>query len=344
MPTEIILTEPGVIQYRVYEEKEPGPEEVRIRVQYSRVKTDIDLPLYTGQSSLFREVFDEKYCLFVGRTTSSSSLPLGIWVVGQVEKVGKGVSGITEGERVGAPLPHRPSHIVSADRIIPLKTLPTLPALLLDETLAALYDVRKASITVGDTVVLMGLGTLGLLTLQIAKIAGASKVIVVSSRNSELALARKLGADELINWEMVRDLAKIIRDLTQLKGADVVMSTRWDEAYLKEATRSVRPGGRVVLEAFYWETSAGKGLSKEWFCHPSLLIPGFFNGRYPQSFYEIPERQEFIEKALHLLTSGQIQYEGLITHFLPYERIEEVYRLLQEADNGGEYREVALQY
>lgn len=344
MPTEVVLAEPGVIQFQEYEEEEPGPGEVRIQVQYSKVKADIELPLYSGKSPSFREVFDEKYRLFVGRTTPLSPLSLGIWVVGRVEKIGEGVLGITEGERVSAPLPHRPSHILSADWIIPLGTLPTLPALLLDEFIAALYDVRKASITVGETVVLMGLGVLGLFILQIAKIAGARRVIAVSSQNSELALARKLGAEEIINWGMVSDLAEIIRELTQLKGADVVISTRWNEAYLKEATRSVRPGGRVVLEAFYSETSAGKGLSKEWFCYPSLLIPGFFNGRYPQSFYEIPERQELIAIALHLLASGQIHYEGLITHYLPYEQIEEAYRLLQEAEEGGEYREVALQY
>ena len=129
-----------------------------------------------------------------------------------------------------------------------------VPAHLTDEEAASLPCaavtawnalVREARIKAGDTVLLLGTGGVSLFALQFAKLQGA-RVILASSSDDKLAIARRLGADETINYKAQPEWDKAVVDLTAGRGADVVVEVG-GAGTLDRSIASVRVGGTVCL-------------------------------------------------------------------------------------------------
>jgi NADPH:quinone reductase-like Zn-dependent oxidoreductase len=94
-------------------------------------------------------------------------------------------------------------------------------------------------------VLLIGTGGVSLFALQFAKLAGA-RVIITSSDDAKLERARKLGADDTLNYKAKPAWAKEVLALTDGKGVDVVVDTVAGEA-LNQVVESVRVGGTIAL-------------------------------------------------------------------------------------------------
>ena len=105
--------------------------------------------------------------------------------------------------------------------------------------------VREARVKAGDVVVLQGTGGVSLFALQFAKLHGA-RCIITSSSDDKLALARGLGADELINYRKQPDWEKAVMALTGGRGADVVVEVG-GAGTLEKSLNAVRFGGIVTL-------------------------------------------------------------------------------------------------
>jgi len=105
--------------------------------------------------------------------------------------------------------------------------------------------VREARVKAGDTVLLLGTGGVSLFALQFAKLHGA-RVILTSSSDEKLAIARGLGADETINYTADADWDKAVGRLTGGRGADVVIEVG-GAGTLDKSLASVRAGGTVCL-------------------------------------------------------------------------------------------------
>ena len=106
--------------------------------------------------------------------------------------------------------------------------------------------MTRAAVRPGETVLIHGIGGgVALAALQLAKLAGA-EVIVTSSSDEKLAKAAALGADHIINYKGVGDVAAAVKDITAGRGVDVVIDTvgasTWDTNF-----SLVRRGGRIVL-------------------------------------------------------------------------------------------------
>jgi NADPH:quinone reductase-like Zn-dependent oxidoreductase len=192
--------------------------------------------------------------------------------VGEVTEVGAGVTRVKAGDRVagifmqgwiaGAPLAEISAtalggaidgmlaeHVVlSAEGVV------KVPAHLTDEEAATLPCaavtawnalVREARVKAGDVVVLQGTGGVSLLALQFAKAHGA-RCIVTSSSDEKLEVARKLGADDAINYRSRPDWDKAVLELTGGRGADVVVEVG-GAGTLEKSLTAVRFGGIVTL-------------------------------------------------------------------------------------------------
>jgi len=129
-----------------------------------------------------------------------------------------------------------------------------VPAHLTDEEAASLPCaavtawnalVREARIKAGDTVLLLGTGGVSLFALQFAKLQGA-RVILASSSDDKLAIARRLGADETINYRAQPEWDKAVVELTAGRGADAVVEVG-GAGTLDRSIASVRVGGTVCL-------------------------------------------------------------------------------------------------
>jgi len=110
------------------------------------------------------------------------------------------------------------------------------------------HAIKIAGIQVGERVVILGAGAIGLFALQVAKLAGG-EVTVVDVVPSKLELARKLGADHIIDASQL-DVQEEVRRITGGDGAEVVIEAVGKPATLQQSVDLTQPGGRIVLIGF----------------------------------------------------------------------------------------------
>lgn len=116
---------------------------------------------------------------------------------------------------------------------------------LVEPLAVALHAVNLTPLRLMDTVVIVGAGTIGLLTLMAARLAGAGTIIVTDKSAHRLNMAQRLGADVTINIEQEQPLP-LVQNLTDGTGADAVIEAVGFSATVQQALSLVRPGGRVT--------------------------------------------------------------------------------------------------
>jgi len=116
---------------------------------------------------------------------------------------------------------------------------------LVEPLTVALHCVRKSRAQVGDTVAIMGCGSIGLLALLCAKAAGC-RVVAVDVVPGKLEFARKLGADEIVN-SRESDPVNVVKQMTGGLGPAVVLETAGVSPVPEQAVAMVRSGGRVMF-------------------------------------------------------------------------------------------------
>jgi L-iditol 2-dehydrogenase len=170
----------------------------------------------------------------------------------------------------------------------------------------------------GDTVVVSGPGTIGLLTMQVVKAAGA-RVIVLGTGSDEkrLAKAGQLGADDVYNVETTDTLATI-RDMTGGLGVDVIFECAGAGPSARHCLELVRREGRYVQVGLF-----GKPISwdMDQVCYKELRMSGS-NASVPSAW----------RKALVLLASGQVQTKPLISDVLPITEWSQAFERFEKRD------------
>lgn len=137
--------------------------------------------------------------------------------------------------------------------VVPVGNLLALPAevtyeeaAMVDPAANAIHAIWRGPLKEGDTVVIYGCGPIGLFAIQFAKVLGANKVIAVDVKPEKLELAKKLGADEVINSMEVNPVDKI-NELTNKAGADFVLETAGLSVVQNQAVCSAAKLGKVVI-------------------------------------------------------------------------------------------------
>jgi threonine dehydrogenase-like Zn-dependent dehydrogenase len=119
--------------------------------------------------------------------------------------------------------------------------------------LTAVHILERASISAGDTVLVQGVGAVGLSAIALARLAGASIVFAVGDPPSRLTLAREMGAHhvfELSGTTPAERLA-LVREHTHGEGVDVVIEAAGSARAIEEGVTLVRDGGRYVVAGHY---------------------------------------------------------------------------------------------
>jgi alcohol dehydrogenase len=181
--------------------------------------------------------------------------------------------------------------------------------------------VEQANVKIGDAVVVFAQGPIGLCATAGAKLSGASLIIGVDRIASRLEMARKMGADVVIN-SAEQDVVAEVRRLTG-GGADVAIEALGQQATFESALRCIRPGGtlsslgvysshlQVPLDAF----AAGLGDHKV----VTSLCPG---------------GKERMRRLMSIVASGRISTRPLLTHSYRLDQIEEAYELFGHQRDG----------
>jgi L-iditol 2-dehydrogenase len=171
---------------------------------------------------------------------------------------------------------------------------------------------RKSQVGVGDVVLIIGAGPIGLMHLQLSRIAGARKVIVSEPGAQRRALATELGATRTVD-PTAENLAEVIKSETDGDGADVVVAAIGVPQIVNQLLAVTRPGGRVNLFAGYSGTGETT-IEANLIHYGELIVTGT----------SACTRADF-RNALNILESGQVNVRALATHHFPLEKIEEAF-------------------
>lgn len=118
----------------------------------------------------------------------------------------------------------------------------------------AIHGVERTGIAWSDVVVVQGAGPVGIAALAVAKSAGASQVIVIGAPKHRLEMAKRFGADHIIDIDSARTPAEriaAVRDLTRGFGADVVLECVGAPAAVVEGMEMCRDGGKYLILGHY---------------------------------------------------------------------------------------------
>ena len=176
-----------------------------------------------------------------------------------------------------------------------------------------LHGIDRAEIRPGNTVCVIGGGAIGLMMVQLAKLSGASRVILSEPVAMRREIGRKLGADDTVD-PAHENLSEAVRGLTGLPGTDVVIECVGNTKAVAQAFEAARRGTTVLL---FSVPKAGTfhALSLEDVYRKELKIVGSLIN---------PDTHG---RAVSLINSGRIRLEEIITHSFPVESLEEAIRM-----------------
>ena len=343
MPQEFLVTAPGIIEFHEYVEPQIQADEVRVKSLVSGIKTGTEMALYQGKTPFLDQQFDLEFRLF--RSAAQGGLypcNLGSWLTGMVMEVGPKVKKLKPGDLVHGGLPHRPTNVCKEDALYLLQEgMSPETALFLDPAIFALQAVHDAQIKVGDHVAVFGLGALGLLTVQIARLNGAERVFAVDVLPHRLELASRMGIDECIDASQC-DAGMEIKNRTGGKGVDAGIEISGAYTALQSAIRSVHPGGLLVTASYFTGNGNQLNLGAEWHHNRLTLISSMPVWGMPHRCYPMWDLKRIERTALHLLETNRLVTSPLIEKRFAYAQAAEAYRFIS-ADPGAAVK-VILDY
>jgi len=184
-------------------------------------------------------------------------------------------------------------------------------AALLEPLGVAIHAVDFAKLRVGHSVAILGAGPIGLLILQIARLAGADLVFVTDRFPWRLKLAQKWGGIP-IRYDK-EDAARRVMKETQGRGVDVAIEAAWAEESVAQAAAMSRLGGRLVIVGI----SGGNRLE----------LPASIARRKGLTIIMSRRMKHTYPRAIHLAETGRVDLHGLVSHRFPLKRAVEALRL-----------------
>jgi len=334
MPKELVAVGPKQPILRDYEELRVEPTQVRIKSRLSAEKHGTTLPIYSGTSPLTGKTYDRKLGLLLPKGSGegwSPSYPmrLGNMTVGVVTEVGSQVQKFKVGDRVYGYLHIRETHIVDQEAISPaVAGLSDEDLVCIDPAVVALMAVREGHVRLGDTIAVFGLGAIGLMAVQMAKLSGALTVIAVEPIEKRRTLGKTYGADVLLNPTDC-DTGLEIRKVTG-KGVDVSIDTSGSYRALHQAIRGTRYGGAIVPVSWYHGEAAGLDLGQEWHFNRQVLVSGARVESEPYRDFPLWDRKRVYDTVIQLMQIGKLTSEGMLCPIVPFEEVVEAYLMLDE--------------
>ena len=135
-----------------------------------------------------------------------------------------------------------------AKMLIPVpQNLSSEEAVLFDVVGTSFHGIRRSTFKMGDNVVVIGTGPIGLSAIMLLKMGGAGRLIVVVRSESKVKIAKDYGADIVIDQSKVKDLPAAVQEATDGKGADITYECAGAPESFANALNITRAGGQVMI-------------------------------------------------------------------------------------------------
>jgi threonine dehydrogenase-like Zn-dependent dehydrogenase len=336
MPRELIVETPKVIAFAEYTDREPLENEVVVQTTVSGIKHGTELNMYRGTLPFADELWDPDLRLFRFPEAGEQIAPffphtLGSWAAGIVVKTGPAVRRFRPGDRVHGEWKHRETIIRREDQLYPVSDQSDEETMVFsDPARFALAAVHDAAIKLGDRVAIFGLGAIGMLAMQMARMNGAVQVIALDPIAGRLALAKELGADLVVN-PAETDAGRAIKEATAGKGVDVAIELSGAYAALQHAIRGVYKEGLVVTASYYGDQAGRADFSREWHHNRVTLrssMPVWECSHRCQPMWDLARLER---TAVSLLSEARLEVKPLIGARFPFEKAAEAYAIIDGA-------------
>lgn len=271
------------------------------------------------------------------RSKLEQPLPLGYCNIGKVLEVGGGVDGFAVGDRVATNGKH--AEVVS----VPLNLCARVPDPVSDEDAAftivgaiALQGIRLAQPTLGEAIVVTGLGLIGQITVQLLRAHGC-RVLGIDLDPAKLVMAESFGA-EVVNLNAGEDAVRAAERFSRGRGVDAVIVTAATKSSepMHQAAAICRKRGRIVLVGV-----TGLGLSRDDFFKKELTFqvscsygPGRYDLDYEEKGQDYPvgyvrwTEQRNFEAVLDMMASGRLDVKPLISHRFTVDQCDAAYSVV----------------
>lgn len=302
----------------------------KARSRPEQVRQVLDLVRQQGLRATYQKVM----------TRLETLEPLGYSASGLVLAVGEGVDEFRVGDRVACAGAGYANH--AEVNFVPKNLCVQVPEKVSLEEAAfatlgaiALHGVRQAEVRLGEVAAVIGLGLLGLLTVQLLKAAGCS-VAGIDPNPERCRLGRILGCD--LTATLPEEMRSLIAGFSPVGGADAVVITAATASSqpIHLAGELARDRGRVVLVG-----DAGLMVPRNLYYMKELELrlsrsygPGRYDPAYEEKGHDYPwgyvrwTEKRNLAAFLHLVSTGQVRVEPLITHRFPLEKAGEAYDLI----------------
>lgn len=173
-----------------------------------------------------------------------------------------------------------------------------------------LHAANQGNVSLGDTVVILGGGCIGLVTMMACKAHGASKIIVADLVDARLEKAKELGASAVINCKK-EDVFEMVGKLTDGKGADKVFETAGSPVTIAQTPYFVKRGGTIVLVGLSAQEEITYNFAQIMDKEATIKSVFRYKNVYPQ--------------AIAAISSGAIPVKKIVTHEYDLEHIQEAF-------------------
>ncbi len=329
MPLELIADRPGHAILSEYEEPFLEPDQVRVRSLFSSVKHGTELRGFRADTPDASDRWDGELRLHRrGESAGDEFLRhLGNMCLGLVTEVGSEVDSLNVSDHVFAHLPIRETHTTTAVRLQKAPDGVSPHAIMYwDPADFALGAVRDGPVRLGDRVAVFGLGAIGLMVAQAARLGGARWIAVVDPIERRRSAALRHGADLALDPTEV-DAGLEIKQFTDKTGADIVFETSGSYRALEDAMRSTCYAGTLVSTAYY-HGDQGLRLAGEWHRNRIQVISSRACSQpLPQASWDFARIQK---ESLALLVEGRLVADDLVDPIVPFAQAADAYHEINE--------------
>lgn len=308
----IVWPEAGRADLEEFELGEPGDHEVLIDTEYSVLSAGTEKAWLAGMPNT-SNVFPQ----YPGYSSS-----------GRIIEIGGAVREFKVGDRVAAyHSPHSSLAIKNVADLVRIDddSIPGGEAAFVIIAAMSLHGVRKAGIELGESVMVIGLGLLGIFAVQLARLNGALPVIAVDFNEQRLQMASSLGADHAMS-PAAGNFKDMLKSLTGGKGVDAVIEVSGNPEAMNMALRSSARGGRVVALGCTRHKVDGVDFYRD--IHlPGVSVVGAHNMVRP-TFDSTPGHwtmRDDMRVLLKMISAGRLKVGEMISKTVSPDKAPEVY-------------------